>query len=349
MIFPTDEQTLQADLQSFLSLTSVRQARFDAAPDAPPPAGFRVNEQQRRLHPEMQEMRFCGGTHSPNGLLFCELRTETGPAAPFRPGQQARVYCGAVSYPLYFASAPADAARGRYLLGVSVEAQPEAYAYFERLAVGEAVSLRAPAGSFYYLPFRDKKKLVFAVDPAGLPAAAAFAADCPPGGEPEITFSCFHCEREPFFDERFQLSDAPDAVKPVAEDTSLFVCGSGAFCETVRALPAFSGARSEPVRRLRRSPSLNRRFSCTLVSAVGTRVFPCDADVPLLASLETAGVHVPAGCGNGECGFCRLRLLSGSVTSYDPPEADPRRRADAARSVVHACRVFPDSDLTIAF
>lgn len=349
MIFPTDEQTLQADLQSFLSLTAVRQARFDAAPDTAAPAGFRVNEQQRRLHPDKQTMRFSGGTLSPNGLLFCELRTGSGPAALFRPGQQARVYCGEVSYPVYFASAPADAAKGRYLLGVSAQAQPEICSYFESLHEGDTVKLRAPVGSRFYQPLRDGSDLIFVTDPEGLPAAAAFAAACPPGSGTNLSFFCVDCEKEPFFDERFRLVDVSGLPETLPAGTGCFVCGGDALFAAVRSVPAYTSAVSLSVRQPRRKQSIGKTFACTLVTAGGTRVFPCSSDEPLLASLEKAGVRVPANCSNGECGFCRLRLLSGSVTHYDPPEADPRRKADAARSVIHACRVFPDSDLTIAF
>ena len=43
MIFSVDDQTLQADLQAFLSLTDNRQAWFDAASELQPPADHRVN------------------------------------------------------------------------------------------------------------------------------------------------------------------------------------------------------------------------------------------------------------------------------------------------------------------
>lgn len=349
MIFPVDEKALRTDLQAFLSLTEKRQARFDAAPDTPPPGDFYVNAQQRRLHPDVQTLRFRGSTVSPNGFLFCELQAKNGAVAPFRPGQQARVYCGAVSYPVFFASAPADAAKGRYVLGVSAEAQPEAFSFFERLAAGAAVSLRAPVGSFYYLSVRDRQRIVFITDTAGMPAAAAFAAAYPAGGGPDIGFYCVNCRPEPFFDGRFCTVGAVSDIPLPEKDTNVFVCGSPALCGETKRLPAFSRARCETVQEPRRAAPLNKTFSCTLVTAGGTRVFPCDSDIPLLAALETAGVQIPANCTGGECGFCRLRLLSGSVTPFDPPETDPRRRADAARAVIHACRTFPDSDLTLAF
>ena len=349
MIFSVDDQTLQADLQAFLSLTDNRQAWFDAASELQPPADHRVNAQQRRLHPDVCTMRFCGSTLSPNGLLFCRLQTENGAAAPFRPGQQARVFCGAVSYPVFLSSASAQAAEGYYLLGISAQAQPEAYSFFEGLHPGSTVTLRAPVGTRYYQPLRDGARLLFVADPEGLPAAAAFAASCPPGGGTQIAFYCVGCVPEPLFDERFRCIDPSALPDSLPADTVCFVCGSETLCAAVKTHPSFERARYLTARQPRRATPLGKTFSCTLITAGGTRVFPCDSDVPLLASLESAGVRVPANCSEGECGFCRCRLIAGSVTAIDPPGEDLRRRADAARAVFHSCRVFPDSDLTVAF
>ena len=349
MIFQTDELTLKKDLQAFLSLTAERQARFDAAPDDPPAAGCGVNDQQKRLHPELQTLRLYNKTHTANGLLSVTLKTDGGPAAVFRPGQQARVYCEGVSYPLFFASAPADAAKGVYTLGADPEAQPAAFRYLDSLNEGDAVSLRAPIGSFYYLGIRDRGPLRFLCDKSGLPAAAAFAAALPQTDAQNCVFCCVGCETEPFFDERFLTVGSLASLPAFSKDAAVFVCGTDAFCRAARALPAFSGARSCRTEQPKREVPLQTSFRCTLVTADGERTFPCSADLPLLAALEAAGIRVPANCAGGECGFCRCRLLEGEVTLCDPPEADPRRTADAARSVLHACRVFPDSDLTIAF
>ena len=345
MIFETDDKTLQRDLRAFLSLTADRQARFDAAPDAVP-AVSGVNEQQKRLHPDLQTLRLRRTWRSANGLRFASLETEAGPAAVFRPGQQARLYVNGISHPVFFASAPADAAKGVYTVGASPETQPEVCGYLDLLSAGDPLVLRAPIGSFYYLGVRDRGPLAFVCDAHGLPAAAAFAAALPPEDRPDLAFYCVNCEPEPFFDRRFHIAASLPAPPRAAR---LFVCGSLSFCSEARALPAFARARFCTAEQPRRAQPRGGTFSCTLRTADGERTFPCSADLPLLAALEAAGVRVPANCSSGECGFCRLRLLSGSVTPFDPPSSDPRRRADAAHAVIHACRSFPDSDLTVSF
>ena len=349
MIFSLNKQTLQKDLQSFLSLTADRQARFDAAPEMFPSVPPRVNLQQRRLHPERMTLRFCGSITSPNGLLFCDFRSDDGPLPPFCPGQQARVFCGAVSHPLLLASAPEEAAEGVYRFGVSAEKQQDAYAFFERLSVGSSVEMRAPAGSFRYLSLRDGNSIVLVVDSAGLSAACSFAAAFPPDGQINIAFYTINCVRESFFDERFHQVDSPEALGRPAQDAPLFVCGSSSLCNYLQPVSAFVSARFLPIGALVRSEPLHRIFTCAVQTVKGTCVVPCGSDSPLLSSLEEAGIRVPVSCADGECGCCRMRLLSGSVTFYDSPDRDPRRRADAERSVIHACRVFPDSDLTVSF
>ena len=60
---------------------------------------------------------------------------------------------------------------------------------------------------------------------------------------------------------------------------------------------------------------------------------------------ERAGICVPERCRSGECGWCRSRLLSGSV--YVPARTDGRRRADVAFGYIHPCASFAMSDLVL--
>ena len=60
---------------------------------------------------------------------------------------------------------------------------------------------------------------------------------------------------------------------------------------------------------------------------------------------ERAGICVPERCRRGECGWCRSRLLSGSV--YVPARTDGRRRADVAFGYIHPCASFAMSDLVL--
>ena len=64
-----------------------------------------------------------------------------------------------------------------------------------------------------------------------------------------------------------------------------------------------------------------------------------------ISALERAGIRIETACRSGACGFCRTKVLSGSV--YICPENDGRRAADKDFGYVHACAAYPTSDLTI--
>ena len=70
-----------------------------------------------------------------------------------------------------------------------------------------------------------------------------------------------------------------------------------------------------------------------------------DAGESLLTALERAGIKAPSRCRSGECGWCRSRLLSGSV--YLPAENEGRRWADKKYGYIHPCASFAVSDLVI--
>ena len=75
------------------------------------------------------------------------------------------------------------------------------------------------------------------------------------------------------------------------------------------------------------------------------RTITCSTDETLLRSMEKAGIHAPAHCRSGVCGFCHSRLMAGKV--YVPENHEARREADMIYSYVHPCVSFPLSDLEI--
>ena len=346
MIFQLDEHTVRQDAAAFAALFQNRQSRFDAAPDAPAQAENGTDLLQKRLRPGPRRAFVVSAERTANGLYILTLRAQDGAAPVYRPGQAARVYCPAVSYPLFFFGRPEPEA-GLFRLAVSPDTQGEAHAFLASLSVGDGIVFRAPVGQFYYLPPRDRGELVFLTDPSGLPAAAAFAAAIPENGDVPVAFYACGCQKEPFFDGRFLEAD-PAALPPVPETARLFIAGGAAFCKTALARYAPRRARVAVTDPPRRGDATGKTFRCAVVTAEGERTIPCSADRTLLAAFEAAGIPVPAGCAEGNCGFCRCVLRSGSVTEAPDPCGNPLvRTADAERHTVHSCRVFPDSDLTV--
>ena len=69
------------------------------------------------------------------------------------------------------------------------------------------------------------------------------------------------------------------------------------------------------------------------------------AEEPVLVAIERAGIKAPSRCRAGECGWCRSRLLEGTV--FIPQENEMRRWADKHYGYIHPCCSFPTSDLTL--
>ena len=88
-----------------------------------------------------------------------------------------------------------------------------------------------------------------------------------------------------------------------------------------------------------------KTFKMKLIQCGKEYEIPVSADEPVLVAAERAGICVPERCRSGECGWCRSRLLSGSV--YVPARTDGRRRADMEFGYIHPCASFAMSDLVL--
>lgn len=69
------------------------------------------------------------------------------------------------------------------------------------------------------------------------------------------------------------------------------------------------------------------------------------ADESVLVALERAAIKAPSRCRSGECGWCRSKLVSGTV--YVPEENEGRRYTDIEFNYIHPCASFPTSDIVI--
>ena len=69
------------------------------------------------------------------------------------------------------------------------------------------------------------------------------------------------------------------------------------------------------------------------------------ANETALTAIERAGIKAPSRCRSGECGWCRSRMLEGSV--FIPQENELRRWADKEYGYIHPCSSFPTSDIVL--
>ncbi|MBM2619725.1 2Fe-2S iron-sulfur cluster binding domain-containing protein [Actinoplanes sp. LDG1-06] len=73
--------------------------------------------------------------------------------------------------------------------------------------------------------------------------------------------------------------------------------------------------------------------------------FPCHPGQSVLDAGNTAGIDLPQSCGEGACGTCRVRVLSGA---YETDTRGMFSEAELAEGWRLACQTLPTEDLTIA-
>lgn len=91
----------------------------------------------------------------------------------------------------------------------------------------------------------------------------------------------------------------------------------------------------------------NQKFQVEIVDKDMT--FMCLADESVLSGAERAFPRNPLiGCRMGGCGFCRVRVLSGTFESGRMSRAHASAE-EQQEGIVLACRIYPRSDLRIEF
>ena len=145
---------------------------------------------------------------------------------------------------------------------------------------------------------------------------------------------------------------------PEAEEYSVFLCGPEAMYRFLKPEIEKLGL---PERLFRRKlidvtktpwecegyPEEIKGSTFTILVKQGPQEWsvPASADEPVLVAVERAGIKAASRCRAGECGWCRSRLLSGTV--FIPKENEMRRWADVHYGYIHPCCSFPTSDLVL--
>lgn len=253
------------------------------------------------------------------------------------------------------------------------------------LKVGDTLTAMMGCGQFYYEPLRDAKHVVALAGGAGITPFASMAKEIAHGTldcDLTILYGSVSADDIILKDELDALQsdkvhvvhvlsgDAPDwqgergflsaelIKKYTAPDTTYFICGPQAMYLYLQKELQKLGA---PKRRIRfevfgqakditqfngyPQELKDKTFNLTVRRGIHEDVIPAKATESLVVALERAGIRIETACRSGACGFCRTKVLSGSV--YICPENDGRRAADKDFGYVHACAAYPTSDLTI--
>ena len=161
----------------FLTLSSVRRKKFAAAPETPIPKEYPVNALARRLHPVRQYVKIAEvidhGEDCKTFVFVPDPARGTKELAYFAAGKYVSVFLNIGGIPLTRAyslsSSPKDALNGKYAITVKYVKSGLASRYIlDQWAVGTAVELSAPTGSFEYVGLRDAETVVCIAGGSGI-------------------------------------------------------------------------------------------------------------------------------------------------------------------------------------
>ena len=255
----------------------------------------------------------------------------------------------------------------------------------DNVKVGDKFRGMIGCGQFYYEPLRDAKHVVALAGGVGITPFASMAREIAHGTldmDLTILFGSVSSDDITLRDELDALKsdklhivhvlsgDEPDwkgergfltaelIKKYSAEDTTYFICGPQVMYRFLREelkklnipqrrvrFEVFGQAKDITTFEGYPVELKDKTFNLTVRRGIHEDVIPAKATESLVVALERAGIRIETGCRSGECGFCRTKVLSGSV--YICPEGDGRRAADKDFGYVHACAAYPTSDVTI--
>ena len=344
-------------------------------PDAEKPA----NRLAHMLHPKNQSMTVAEIiTHNQNCKSYI-LKSEEPSCAYFSSGQylsvEVEIEGNKMNRPYSISSSPKDSLAGVYR--ITVKAVPNGLVsnhIINNWTVGTKVNVSDPIGTFTYEPLRDEKQVIAIAGGSGITPFVSLAhavADGDEDCELVILYSCHTKDDVLFKEELDRLQSSCDKIKVVyvisseeghinadiikkyatKEPFSVFVCGPQRMYTGINEELKKFNLKRKHIRfeaHEENIVSTNSKTSMCMITVLcrGSKIsFEGMCDKTILRNLEENHITPPTRCRNGECGFCRSRLISGEV--YVSENIDKRRKADIDHGYIHPCCTYPVGDIVI--
>ncbi len=244
-----------------------------------------------------------------------------------------------------------------------------------KIGIGSSLTLSAPLGNFYYQPLRDAKNIIAIVGGSGITSIISLALAIFDGIVDANLVILYgnKTKNDIIFKEKLDdiicktdkvkvvhvLSNDDDTEyehgyitkdlidKYISEETSFFVCGP---IEMLRYINDILKEYSLPKKYIRHDLFMSdidiktkNEFDLTLEYNDNLEHIKCYGDKTLLQAIEMAGLPYKSRCRVGECGYCRSKLISGKVKTFDTN----LRNGDRKYLYIHPCSTYPESDVVL--
>ncbi len=334
-------QSFLKDMRNSGSIPQKRSEMIEAAPNTPLREVYPANELADKLHAKNFALTVTSCCEE-DGVIIATLEPENEMTLYFREGQQLALKFAESKNSF---SVPVMSVSGKKQLVVCVTKLFPAYELF-RNSEGKKLTGISFEGNFFYNRLRDGDKICVLTDINGVASVHSIA-----GAASAASFDVYFFGGDKNSFRNLALipaSELPDFEK--LGKCSVYICGSHEFCEKMQAEIKDSGYAPVSLRILNLGaqeeiPS-QKIHKCTVLCKGKTYELECREGEKLLYALENADIPVNGKCANGECGYCRSRLLSGEIR-FLAHKADRRTSADVIYGYIHPCCVTPVSDISI--
>ncbi len=373
------------DMLLFKNLPFRRDKAIDEAKDSEIVSIFPINEDAKALHPDFQDMVVERITERPESgaKTILMAKADKGPAAWFRAGQYVSLKLDVegshVTRPYSISSSPLATKEGK--VEVTVRRKDGGFVspyLMDSLKVGDYIRISGPEGQFFHERLRDCPNVVAIAGGSGITPFVSMARAIRDGVE-DFCLTILYGSRTAssilFKDELEEIQKATDKVKVIhvlsdenaegyehgfidsklisryaPKEYSLFVCGPEALYRFIQKEAVKLDIPTERVRmeiQGASAPKVDevRTFRLTVIQGPNRFEISARNDESLLVAMERGKIVAPSRCRSGECGWCRSKILSGTV--FIPPDCDSRRHMDRETGHIHVCVSYPTSDIVI--
>ncbi len=272
---------------------------------------------------------------------------------------------------------------GRYIRRFTVVDYPDPYSYkiiayrtemsgnhiLDNWKVGVKVLVSYPEGDFYYNPLLDHRILCITKGQGAIGALGMLKGALKKEGAVKVIYLA-NSEKEFYLKRDYdQLNEQPSfSVQYVIDDGSYVVDEAGLEEDFKKDFSFFYSSKEKsptilgelrPKREvynilgtsfvfrypLAVGSTVSKTFSL-IVRAFGEEYppIPANSSETLLVAIEKAGIHMPAICRDGKCGYCLSRLIEGDVYI---PSGKTSTDSESLYHLIHPCVCYPISDIIL--